>query len=240
MAFIVDMNSRFIYNAVEKYACWRGYRSLRIKMNDNFEPNEVRITARRLRIADVKEQSKQMISKTDGEFVLGLEDDTIIGEADGDIIERLLKPFKQPTALPIGFVQGVQCGRWGGRMIGAWEFDDINNPQEAWTVQFEKRDGYQTIDAGGFYGYLTRTKQYLDFENHWSREQPWGPDVNYGLWLRRQGFMNVMCSSLVFGHNSHRGILYPNEKTGTIRYYWDDERWKLESIAPPLKVRTTV
>lgn len=218
LAFIIDCDEPLIYQALRRLGA-RGYRTWKIEMNEQFAPNEVRINARRLRIADIKNQSKALIKDLEGEFVLGFEDDTVF--TNPQTIQHLLAPFRE---LPnIGYVEGVQCGRWGEKMVGAWIVDDLEYPTRAETIL--PPEGNQnvlgSIDGGGFYGYATRKHHYLDHEYFWSG-QPWGPDVNYGLWLRRQMFNCLIDWGLVFGHNDHNALLFPDGSITKVVYNLDN------------------
>lgn len=101
-------------------------------------------------------------------------------------------------------------------MIGAWSFNDFEFPQHVETLL--PSEGYQEIDAGGFYGYATTKKLYCAHEYYWDDQQPWGPDVNYGLWLRNKGYKNFINWEIVFGHNDYDNILWPDGKVTKIIY----------------------
>lgn len=213
LAFIVDIDEPFIHNKLKRYAEEYGYRACEIIRNSDHHPNEVRVSARRLRIADMKNQSKKLVAKLDGDIVVSLEDDTVF---DLDCFCRLIKPLLEDAR--VGFVQGVQCGRWGVKMIGAWRVDDVNHPKHAETVQAKGKSGYEQIDAGGFYGYATRKELYLGHDYYSSSAQPYGPDVNYGLYVRQQGYQCIIDWDTVFGHNDHNVILYPDDSVTKITF----------------------
>lgn len=211
IAIIIDLDDPRILRAVRAFVEPRGYRSFVFKMNEHWHPNEVRLKIRRARIADIKNQSKDLINQCDGDYVIGLEDDTIFPDLD---IMRLLKPLIDN--LSVGFVEGVQCGRWGVKMIGAWEVDDTRNPTKASTILKRPPYGdtmsYQNIDGGGFYGYATTKKLYLYHEYYSATTQPYGPDVNFGLWLRNYGYECLIDWDTVFGHSDFNKVLYPDDK----------------------------
>lgn len=203
LAFIVDIDEIWIQLQLQRFADEHGYRACEIIRNSEHHPNEVRLRLRRLMIADMKNQSKKLIAKLDGEYVIGLEDDTVF---DLDCFCRLLKPLYEDAS--VGFVEGVQCGRWGIKMIGAWQTDNVFNPHKISTLM--PKTGYEQIDAGGFYGYATRKNLYLEHDYFSSNGQPFGPDVNFGLWLRQQGYQCIIDWDTIFGHNDHNVILYPD------------------------------
>lgn len=205
LCFIVDCNQPIIANTLKKFAESRGYRSFHVKINDDWHPNEVRLSVRRMRIADVKHQSKDLIAACDGDYVIGFEDDTVFDRLDA--LDTLLAPFFGEGK--IGFVQGVQMGRWGAAMIGAWQTNGIPTFD-----RIETRlpgQGLEFISAGGFYGYATLKHLYLNAEYYTSADQPWGPDVNYGLYLQGLGYDCLVNWDIVYGHRDFNKILYPDD-----------------------------
>lgn len=217
LCFIVDCDEPVIKHALERYAKTRPYRAVHVQMNHKWEvPPETSMGMRRRRIADVKEQSKAQVRQCDGEFVIGLEDDTVFGHIGS--FDSLLRPFRE---LPnVGFVEGVQMGRHGKcRMVGAWSFDDANDPRYCETMlPLLKREArpygfgdYQRITAGGWYCYATRRNLYLGADYYASANQPWGPDVNFGLWLTRTGYVCLIDWAMTLGHNDRGNIGYADK-----------------------------
>lgn len=199
------------------------YLSYGISMNHEYNPNDAKIAVRRARIAFIKNQSKYLIKKRPSDYVVGLEDDTAFGGMD---IMDLLNPMMQIEQ--VRFVQGLQCGRWGVKYLGAWQTDNPNDPQRLWSItpQFgDKFLRYQDIDGGGFYYYATPTDLYCKHEYQWSGEQ-WGPDVNYGLWLRQQGYVCFADTRLVVGHRTYDETIYPDGTITRVEYYKDNDEWK--------------
>jgi hypothetical protein len=211
LAIVVDCGDDYILNTIKDFAKRREYRHLVYKMNEQWHPNDVRIAARRPRIAEVKNQTKDLVSQTDGEIIIGLEDDTFF---EGMDLHRLIDPILQSDQ--VGFVEGVQCGRWDVKMIGAWRVDDVRNPYHAETLM--PGQGYEEIDAGGWYGYATKRSLYLQHEYYSASSQPYGPDVNFGLWVRQQGYKCVVDWSTIFGHRDHDAILYPVGKLTAVGF----------------------
>ena len=226
LAFIVDIDEPFIHNKLKRFAEEYNYRACEIIRNSDWHPNEVRLAIRRQRVAFVKNQSKKLIAKLDGDIIVSLEDDTVF---DIDCFCRLIAPLDDPR---VAFVQGVQCGRWGVKMIGAWKADDPMYPTHVETVLPSK--GYQQIDAGGFYGYATRKELYLNHDYYSGSSQPYGPDVNYGLWLRAQGYQCVIDWETVFGHNDHNVILMPDDSVTKITFTKNKStgEWLREDVMP--------
>lgn len=206
LCFIVDTNEHYIANMLKKHAEDNGYRSFHIKINEDNQPNEVRLAHRRARIADIHNQSKDLIAKTDGDIIIGLEDDTAF-----DRLKSFTPLYEKLLAEPdVGYVEGVQMGRWGARIIGAWVADSFNSPQTVKTLL--PKQGYQEITAGGFYGYATRRELYLNHDYYTSSSQPWGPDVNYGFYVRQSGYKCLINWDVIYGHRDNPKIAYPDQR----------------------------
>lgn len=231
LCIIVDCDEPYIANMCKKFAEDKGYRSFHVKINSDWHPNEVRLSIRRMRVADVKNQSKDLINLTDGEYVIGLEDDTVF-DRDPNWLLRLLETLTFDT--DIGFVEGVQMGRWGANMLGVWRFDDAQNPKQVKTLlpissEDMQKSPLQDITAGGFYGYVTRRDLYLNHEYYTSSAQPWGPDVNYGVWVKQQGYDCFVDWSILFGHKDFSKTLYPDDakvRLAKIVYNKDEQTGK--------------
>jgi hypothetical protein len=215
LCFIVDGDFPEIKHRLEQWASLNLHKSSQIRMNENWEPNEVNIKIRRERVAEIHDQGKELVGNTDAQIVIGLEDDTVFDRLKN--LDRLLDPLLNEE---VGFVEGVQMGRWGARMIGAWLADDDEQPREIRTL-LPPRDidgwkqssalSYQEITGGGWYGYATQRSLFMGIINHTNATQPWGPDVNFGFYLRRRGLKCFIDWSLVFGHNDHGRIKYPDD-----------------------------
>lgn len=206
---IVDCDEPYILKHLERFAVEQKYHSFHVKMNPDNRPNEIRLAIRRQRVADVHEQAKDLIAKTSAEIIIGLEDDTVFDRLPN--FDRLIKPLELDQ---VGFVQGVQMGRWGANMIGAWLADDIQNPRQIETLlppPTVSANAYQNITGGGWYGYATRRRLFLEAPYYTSPSQPWGPDVNFGFYVRQQGFECLMDWQTVFGHNDHGQVMYPDD-----------------------------
>jgi hypothetical protein len=225
LCFIVDIDDPRIPSDLEKYIaywdkCEQPYRSFHVKMNSDWHPNEVHLSIRRVRIADVHNQSKWLIGQTDGEYVIGLEDDTVFD--DPDTFNRLVTPLGWKNQ-NIAFVSGVQAGRHGTYYLGVWKCDNPLVVQHIQTClpKDNKFVGHENIDAGGMYGYATPIDLYLQHDYFSSSGAPYAVDVNYGLWLRQRGYECVVDWGLLFGHNAHNVILRPDDQVQLIEvnYY---------------------
>jgi hypothetical protein len=180
------------------------FRRFLIARNSEHHVNEVNIPIRRQRIAEIHEQSKALIHACDGKFVLGLEDDTVF---TGLSVTRLYDKAKFDQ---VGFVSAYEAGRWHQKIIGIWDFDNPLDPKECWTLLPGKN--YEEIDAAGFYCYLTHVELYLEHEYSSEIWQPWGPDVNYGLWLRQLGYKNYVDWEQPCGHEDDGIVISPDHQ----------------------------
>lgn len=216
LCFIVDADEQYIVNTARRYAEKRNYRSFHVKINTNHRPNEVRLAVRRARVAEIHNQSKDLIAKTDGNIVIGLEDDTVFDRLES--FDCLTQPLGENwRGLKVGFVEGVQMGRHGANILGAWVADDIHNPTKIETLLPPASNGvdsiaYQEITGGGWYGYATLRSLYMNHDYYTSTAQPWGPDVNYGFYVRQQGYCCLVDWSTIYGHDDHGPTVYPDNK----------------------------
>lgn len=161
-------------------------------------PPPTDINGRRKRIAAIHNEAKQYLQQAD--YVFGLEDDTI---PPTNALHRLLDAY---TAKPhAGYIQGVELGRWGVPYVGAWRADDVYEPTRIESLLPSGDTPLQPIDAGGFYCYLTQFKLYMQHEYAPFEKTALGPDVNYGIWLRRQGFQNYILWSVNCEHRTNHG-----------------------------------
>lgn len=204
LCVIIDGDEPYIYHTLKKFAAKHNYRSFYSRINNEHQPNEVKIGMRRARVAEVHNQAKDLIRQCDGEIVLAFEDDTVFSRME--TFDRLIQPLLDDPK--VGFVEGVQMGRWGANIIGAWSCDDFEFPKKVWTHL--PGEGYEEIDGGGWYGYATRRELFLNCDYYTSSSQPWGPDVNYGFWLRQRGYKCLIDWESVFGHDDGGEVGWPD------------------------------
>lgn len=180
---------------------------------------------RRSRIVRMKQDSKQYIHAS--EYVFCLEDDTTAPSyAFTNLLKLIRKRPQQRGFAECGFVQGVQQGRWGLNIIGAWYFDNVANPTRCWTATFNQPQNPVEIDAGGMFCYLTPVKLYKEHDYHNWAAEPGGLDMTYGLELRRQGYTCLMDMSVICAHHTSQGILVPSPQS-IISIKWEKvgEQW---------------
>lgn len=234
LAFVLDTKMVKAFETLKKFAKQYSYASIEILHNHDNEPVGS-ISGRRGRIAFVKNQSKDIIRKHKSQYVIGLEDDTVF---EFKCFCRLLEPYSRIEDL--GFVEGVQAGRWGCPYVGVWSVDDYEFVQRIESLTLPEQEprstvddkGYEPIDGGGFYYYATPTELYLEHDYSWSGEY-WGADVNYGLWLRNKGYKCLVDWQSRCGHRTlDNKILYPTEDTVSVCYYKRDNKWERQDRTP--------
>ena len=84
-------------------------------------PTVSSVRRRRQRIADIHNEIRGLLNK--GDYILLLEDDTLFPT---NSLKTLLKQASQTPNF--GVLSAIQLGRWGYKHIGAWDFDDIYDP----------------------------------------------------------------------------------------------------------------
>lgn len=172
------------------------------------------------RIAHIRNESKESLSKTD--FVFSFEDDTIIpSTALLDLFESWQELSRRDK---VGLVSGIQVGRHGRRVLGAWYADSYQFPTELTTLgMHEIKTPIAEVDGTGMYCYLTPTKLYKSATYGWN--PPVGPDVWYGLWLRTQGYHNYVNQSVVCGHVVGDRTLVPNDEVVKVKFFQKAGQW---------------
>lgn len=179
-------------------------------------PSEQNVGVRRQRIANNINRARELTENTD--FVLLVEDDT---DFEPDFLHNMLVRYKPNT----GIISAVQAGRHGLHHIGAWATDDLYNPQMFETVPY-RESGFREVDATGFYFALLPTKVFKAYDIP-CEPLPVGPDVQYGLELRKQGYSNFLYDDLKCGHVEQNRIVMPTEECMQVRFRKQDDRWKL-------------
>lgn len=177
------------------------------------------VMARRLRISDIHNEIKQHIWACD--YVMGIEDDTLVPP---NALEKLLKNFtNNPHA---GFIEGVELGRWGVPYVGAWRFDDIYEPTKIRSILKVKPGDVEKIDAGGFYCFMSKLDTYETHDFKPFDNNALGPDVNYGIQLRRQGYENFVDWSIRCTHmTKEKDITLFNTDERLITFTKNNNRW---------------
>ena len=222
----VDITESFITDKFEKYEVPFAYRFGNSKRQ---APHEVRLFYRRERIKEMLGMVQDTIRgmKRQFDMLFMVEDDTQI---QADALQRLLTDYKEVTdqGVKVGLIEGVQVGRHGVRMIGAWRVDDINEPTKVSTVPYNKSSFFEKIDGGGLYCFITPMHLFLEHTFYW-HDECFSVDMTYGLELRKKGYTNLIDWTVVTGHaDMHGNVLYPNENC-TVAAYEKQENgeWKM-------------
>lgn len=189
-------------------------------MRKKGQPTDSNLRLRRERIADIHNEIKQYLPKSD--FIFSLEDDTVVPQ---HTLESLLHSYSvYPYA---GFISGVEVGRWGIPAIGGWKANDVYVPTELMSI-LPKKD-IEEVDAAGLYGCLIKTDRYMQHTF-----SPFvdilGPDVNFGLAMRQEGYVNYMDHSLRFMHmthdmGKHKAITVENSAIVQVKYTKENDKW---------------
>jgi hypothetical protein len=169
---------------------------------------EFSINTRRRRIAAIHNEVRMLIKPC--EYVFLIEDDGILGP---DALSRLLADYlAHPYA---GFIEGVELGRWGIPHVGAWRADDVYDMKRLESAMPARPEllndagraigrvpdhMVEEIDAGGLYACLTRYRHYVDHEFRPYQNCTFGPDVDWGIALRQQGYKNYLDWSVAIEH----------------------------------------
>lgn len=160
------------------------------------------INNRRQRIAQNHEKLHTLVDKNKKKYnyIIQLEGDSVL---EPDCFTRLIARLDEVPAKDFGYVSGVEVGRHGLYCIGAWEFAD---DRRSFKSIDPKVKGLHEVDATGFYCLLAPTKVWLKGNCFWN-EHKWGPDVNWGLSLRDQGYKIYADMDIEVGHQSDRGVI---------------------------------
>lgn len=215
---IVDGNAN-LFTTVRNYVEGSKFdQRLTVQFKSKHTLKHFDVMARRMRIADIHNEIKKHIKQA--EYIFGIEDDTIIPR---NALVKLMKAYlDNPHA---GMIEGVELGRWGVPYVGAWKCDDIYNPSQFKSLK--PKDGIEEIDAGGFYCFMTKAEVYMA-HTFAAYHGLLGPDVNYGMWLRQQGYMNYIHWGVQCIHK-HKGgdIDLSNTEAAQIEFTYSDQsnRW---------------
>ena len=194
----------------------------RVILLEDKEP-AIGVNARRIRIA---ENHQKLI-----DIVKAYPEYDVIWQVEGDCIfkpdtlQLLIERYKQLLYPKLGYVSGVQVGRHGIYALGAWHFPS----QE----EFSSLDCNETrttpVDATGFYCLLAPREAWLKGEATWNGER-WGPDVNWGLSLKKQGYEIYADTNITVGHKTQRGEIWPEHiSTCNVRFYKENGQWKYKT-----------
>lgn len=187
-------------------------------------PNVSHIKFRRMRIAEIHNEIRGILNS--GDYVMLLEDDTLIPL---NTMEKLLKAYSlHPHA---GVISGVQIGRWGINTPGIWRADNPYNIQKIESVLPNQEVPFEEIDASGLYCCMTKLEHYkrINFEPF---DSILGPDVSFGIALRKEGYKNYVDWTLNTSHLTKKGeikvVLADLQKVIFRRL--EAEKWEQEMV----------
>lgn len=221
-----EISNAFIEDMFERYEIPMSYK---VVNTGNEEPHEARLFHRRNRIRDSLTSLQKHIRESGRTYdmLFMVEDDTIF---QPDTLQRLLMDYKDLTdqKVKVGFIEAVQVGRHGIRMVGAWRMDDLENPTKMSTIPLNKKSFFEKIDGGGLYCFITPMELFLAHTFYW-HDECFSVDVTYGIELRKKGYTNIIDWTLPTGHGDQNGnALYPDSNV-TVAAYEKQENgeWKL-------------
>lgn len=228
VVFYVDTDDKRLWQRLIDWSILNQYVFNGIKMikSSNKQPADYdgtpeslhSVIDRRSKIVRMKEDSKQYISDTS--VLFGIEDDTQVPSMAFETLRRLLD---NPN---IAYAQGVQQGRWGEPILGAWRLDNVEDPKAIETVPFEHETDVIEIDGGGMFCYATPTHLYKEHKYYSWPAEPGGPDATYGFELRKMGYRCVMDFKLICPHLTDQGVLIPHpQNSALLKWEKSGEKW---------------
>jgi hypothetical protein len=186
---------------------------------------EFSINTRRRRIALIHNEIHKLIKPC--EYVFLIEDDGVLPP---DALGRLLADYlAHPYA---GFIEGVELGRWGIPHVGAWRADDVYDMKRLESAMPARPEllndagraigrvpdqVVEEIDAGGLYACLTSYRHYVDHEFQPYEGCALGPDIEWGIALRQQGYRNYLDWSVTVEHCRSDGTSVHPRATQPVR-----------------------
>lgn len=196
-------------------------------MRNKGTPSVSSVRGRRKRIAAIHNELKHMV---DTEFVLSVEDDTIVP------YDALTKMFHFVGYYPrIGFVTGIELGRWGYTHIGAWRVNNLQNITEIKSISL--CEGVMPIHASGLYCCMFRTKDYLEHEFK-PFENVLGPDFDFGVALCNKGYQAYVDGSIRCAHMTMKeDIVVENSHIVELVLKKESDRWLLQQLNQTIEIQ---
>lgn len=151
-------------------------------------PNTGSVKRRRQRIADIHNEIKQRVPACD--YVFLVEDDTLLPP---NALQKLLENFEyHPGVL---FHSGIELGRWGFPIIGAWKKIERKIVSLPWEGDLTASTWY--ANAAGFYCFLVKRESYINHEFK-PFDTILGPDVEFGMSHHYLGMVDfsIQCAHL--------------------------------------------
>lgn len=176
------------------------------------------INGRRKRIAENHLVLQMKVRELKPDLVWQVEGDCDLSET---ALEDLYANYLTLRAKDFGYVSGIQVGRHGLYCLGAWQFDDAGFH----SLDYRLKE-VQPVDATGFYCLLAPASVWLQGDCDW-QDEPYGPDVVFGLSLRAKGYKLYCDMDVTVGHIIKSGIIRPEHtSTCNARFYQEQGKWK--------------
>lgn len=217
---IVDGDDSLYVDARNRTEFSKFTNRLCVKFEDTLGIEKDTILSRRLRISEIHNQVKKYVGDCD--YIMGVEDDTLVPR---HALNKLLKDYAiYPHA---GFIEGVELGRWGTFYVGAWKSDDVYDPKSIVSMlPPHDLNQVEEIDSGGFYCFMTPREIYMSHIFETFENNTLGPDAEFGMSLRRMGFMNYIDWSINCIHrNGDDSIGYPKNIPQQVEFAKNDGSW---------------
>jgi len=196
--------------------------SICIQYKSKEKKSQFDVMQRRKRISAIHNFAKEYIN--DNGLIMGIEDDTIVPH---DALIKMHKEYIYNNH--IGFIQGIELGRWGIPYLGAWLVNDIYDTTSIKSTLL--LEGIHEVDAGGFYCFMTRTDTYLNHTFKPFENNDLGPDVDFGITLRRNGLINYTDYSIKCIHlDKDKELIIGKEDIQIVNLIKADNRWRQNRI----------
>lgn len=222
LVFYNDTDDTNIQHRLRQYIENSNFLSGKLYMSGNKAPTETNATIRRERIVAMKNKSRELIS--DSDYTIGLEDDTF--PIDPSSIRKLIDHIDGQEN--VGFVSGVERGRWGFSIIGAWEMDNVDDPTHVSTLPY-RNNGVRPVDGAGWFCYITPTNLYKN-ANYRFEADCLGPDVCYVMDLRRQKYECLIDWTIVCAHRTRTANLLPDEECAVASWKKIKGIWTIQKL----------
>lgn len=183
------------------------------------------INSRRFRISAIHNKAKHYIPE-ECEYVFLVEDDTVYPK---HTLTALLKTFDRSATAYVG---AIQLGRHNSPYLGAWVTENVDNPILIESV--EPSQGLEPVDASGFYCCLIDAGLYKN--HHFEPLDKKGTnglscDVNFGFYLRRQGYNVYVNHDIQCDHIGDRGsVNLGNTTPCKLQFKKENNKWSCTRI----------
>lgn len=205
-----------------------GIDDLEIINTGNPPPYENNVLDRRLRITKVWERIQKEPFLDTVDLVLGTEDDCNFTPIQVSNLLSAYNHLKRDLFIKkLGFVTGIQAGRWGVHYLGLWK---LNHPtkQEVMRTGEYRPGAVELISAAGFYFFVCSP---LLVKHAKFKTNSFGVDINFGMDLTKEGYRNYAVHDIVIPHATLYGLITPGQKKICVLEYriQEDGLWKLSS-----------